>query len=149
MTPLGAALATVAVGLALALQPAMNAEVARRIGSGVGGVIFSLAISVAVMCVWAAITRPTAQVSALTSAPWWIWFSGAIGAVFLLTGLSATPAIGAAGFFLCLIVGQLAGSALADHFGMVGLAERPLTWRRLFGIALVATGALIAVRERG
>ncbi|MEL6463653.1 MAG: DMT family transporter [Pseudomonadota bacterium] len=149
MTPLGAVVATVTIGLALALQPAMNAEVARRIGSGIGGVMFSLSVSVVVIVAWALITRPTIQPAALAAAPWWIWFSGLIGALFLLTGLSATPAIGAAGFFLCLIVGQLTGSAIADHFGMVGLSERPLTWQRMFGIALVAIGALIAVRERG
>ncbi|MEM8823368.1 MAG: DMT family transporter [Pseudomonadota bacterium] len=143
LTKTTAILMTVGIGLILALQPAINAEVARRLGSGTGAVMFSLLISVAVMVAYLGLTRPTANVAALPTAPWWIWASGVIGALFLLTGLTATPVIGATLFFLFLIVGQVTGAAIADHFGLVGLEPQQISPKRILGIACVIVGAII------
>lgn len=139
---------TVALGSFVALQPAINAEVARRLENGIGATFFSLSVSFAVMTVYLLISRPAVTMSGIAAAPWWIWMSGLIGVAFLFGGLTLTPVLGAALFFCFLVVGQIFGSAMADHFGLVGLSVTTVSPVRLIGLALVVAGAAIVALER-
>ena len=78
--------------------------------------------------------------------PWWIFLAGFIGALFVAGGVVIAPVIGAQLFFVTMIGGQLLGATLADHFGLFGLAVRPLSLERALGLALVLSGALLVQR---
>ncbi len=46
-----------------------------------------------------------------------------------------------------VIAGQLAFSVVLDRLGVLGLPERALTWKRVLGIALLALGTVLILRE--
>ena len=78
--------------------------------------------------------------------PWWIFLAGFIGALFVAGGVVIAPVTGAPALLRPVIAGQLLGATLADHFGLFGLAVRPLSLERALGLALVLAGALLVQR---
>ena len=78
--------------------------------------------------------------------PWWVYLAGFVGTIFVAGGVVIAPVTGALLFFACVIAGQLIGATLADHFGLFGVALRPVSPARLAGIALVLGGAILAQR---
>jgi bacterial/archaeal transporter family-2 protein len=80
--------------------------------------------------------------------PWWYWIGGGgMGVVVVLTITVVTPRIGAAATIGLLIAGQLAMGSAIDRYGWFGVEKVPLTWARGLGIALLAVGALLALRR--
>jgi transporter family-2 protein len=63
------------------------------------------------------------------------------------TTLIAVRELGAGGVTAAVIAGQLALSVVLDRLGVLGLDERAITWEKLLGIALLALGTLLIVRE--
>jgi transporter family-2 protein len=55
--------------------------------------------------------------------------------------------LGAGGVTAAIIAGQLALSVVLDRAGVLGLEERAITWEKLLGIALLAAGTVLIVRD--
>jgi transporter family-2 protein len=70
-----------------------------------------------------------------------------MGVVVVLTITIVTPRIGAAATIGLLIAGQLAMGTAIDRYGWFGVEKVPLTSARGVGIALLAVGALLALRR--
>ena len=78
--------------------------------------------------------------------PWYALGAGAFGLV-LITAISYTiPRLGAAATITLIVAGQLMVALLLDHFGLLGMAVRPLQLPRLVGIAVVFAGVWLMVR---
>ena len=77
--------------------------------------------------------------------PPWLWLGGLIGAVFVFSGTLLVPRLGAAGMICLIVAGQLVGSVLVDHFGVLS-QPRPIDAMRIVGAVLVGIGALLVVR---
>ncbi len=147
MASLGYMAAAVVLGMLVAIQPLMNGVVARAIGSTYGAATISILVAALGAIAMAAITGVgEMNRTTLATVPWWIFLAGFIGTVFVAGGVVIAPVIGGLLFFACVIAGQLAGATLADHFGLFGLALRPISLERLIGIALVLGGVLVAQR---
>jgi len=137
-------LAAMLVGILISAQPPLNAVLASHIGSSIGATIIS--IFVALICMLAIsvvfgageLTRQT-----LSSVPWWAFLAGAIGAIFVASGVVITPVTGALVYFVCLIAGQLIGATLVDQYGALGLNVREISIPRMIGVALVIAGAVL------
>ncbi len=139
-------LLAVVTGALLPLQALINA----RLGQQTSGALFAsfasfligtIAIGIALL-----VTRtslPTwQQASAL---PLWAWLGGVIGAVFVVSATVLVPRLGAAALICLAVFGQLVGSLLLDHYGVLH-APKPADAVRIAGAALVAVGALMVVR---
>jgi len=79
--------------------------------------------------------------------PWWVFLGGFIGTLFVGGGVVIAPVTGALVFVACVVAGQLIGATVADHFGLFGIEVRAVTPLRLVGLALVAAGAILALRS--
>jgi transporter family-2 protein len=55
--------------------------------------------------------------------------------------------LGAGGVVAATIAGQLAVSVVVDHLGILGVAKQPVTAARIAGVALLAAGTYLVVRE--
>ena len=53
------------------------------------------------------------------------------------------PRLGAATVLALIVVGQMLGSLAFDHFGLLGLAQHPVSPIRLAGAALLILGAVL------
>ncbi|MET0329316.1 MAG: DMT family transporter [Luteimonas sp.] len=136
----------VLVGMLLPLQALLNA----RVGAMTHGALFASFLSFAVgtlaLALLLLVTRtPLPSLRTLGTLPPWLWLGGLIGALFVFCGTLLVPRLGAAGMICLVVAGQLTGSLLLDHFGVLS-QPRPVDALRLAGAVLVAIGALLVVR---
>jgi bacterial/archaeal transporter family-2 protein len=83
-----------------------------------------------------------------TTPPWYYWALGGVGgATIVLVTLITVRELGAGGTTAAVIAGQLALSVVLDRAGVLGLDERAITWEKLLGIAMLAAGTVLIVRE--
>lgn len=136
----------VLVGMLLPLQALLNA----RVGTLTQGALFASFLSFTVgtlaLGLLLLVTRtPLPSLRTLGALPPWLWLGGLIGALFVFCGTLLVPRLGAAGMICLVVAGQLTGSLLLDHFGVLS-QPRPVDAMRLAGALLVAIGALLVVR---
>ncbi len=78
---------------------------------------------------------------------WYYLTGGVLGAIYVTSALATVRLLGAGGVTAATITGQLTAAVVIDRLGVLGLDERPLSAGRLLGIALLALGTYLVVRE--
>jgi bacterial/archaeal transporter family-2 protein len=136
---------TFVAGAVAALQPPINASLARRTGSLEAATI-SFAVGFVIILVLALLVGRGSFVAA-KAAPWWQFAGGLIGATFVFFNLVLVTNLGAAGLLAGSIAGQLAGGLAIDHFGLFGLPANPVTTVRVLGVALLVAGAALVLKR--
>ncbi|WEF11509.1 DMT family transporter [Pectobacterium actinidiae] len=141
LLPLGIA---VLAGSIVPFQAASNAALGRSLGHPLWATLASLLVSICVLLpiLFAARIPAPAMGSALQGL-WWIWLGGVAGVAYITAALLLTPRLGASGFIVCVIAGQVVASLIIDHFGLMGLAVKPATLGRIAGVALIVLGMLV------
>jgi uncharacterized membrane protein YdcZ (DUF606 family) len=76
-------------------------------------------------------------------APRWIWIGGIVGVVYITGALMLAPKLGAAGFIMAVIAGQMLASIIIDQWSLVGLPQQPVSWSRLAGLGLIFLGLIV------
>jgi transporter family-2 protein len=56
-------------------------------------------------------------------------------------------ALGAGGLTAATIAGQLAVAMVVDHYGWLGVERSPITVVKLAGLALLAAGTYLVIRD--
>ncbi|MDP5309021.1 DMT family transporter [Paracoccus spongiarum] len=139
-----ALLTAVFAGAVIPMQAGANAMLARALGHPLWAALVSLALSAVLLVpVLLALRVPLPQLAALAGQPRWIWLGGAAGAIYVTAAVIMAPRLGAAGFMLALIAGQILAAMLIDQLGAVGFQRRPLDTPRLIGAGLVLAGVLV------
>ncbi len=133
------------VGIIAALQPPVNAALARRTG-GLEATAVSFAIGTAIL-IAAALLVGQGSLTAVRHAPAWQLSGGLIGALFVWATVILVPKLGAAGLLAGIIGGQLAGGVLIDRFGWFGLPQVGLTWPKALGLLFLVVGGMLVVRR--
>ena len=80
----------------------------------------------------------------LAGAPLWSWIGGALGALYVLCALVATPRLGATRAAAAIIAGQLVASVLLDQFGVLH-DRRPASLQTIGGVLLLSLGAALVL----
>ncbi len=140
-----ALLLSAAAGMLVAMQPPINSKLGHAAGTFAAATI-SFMVGTAALFVVAAFSGGT-HLEGLRGVPWWYFAGGLIGAVFVASSLVTVRTLGAGGVVAATIAGQLAGSVVIDHFGLIGLDKQPMTVAKLVGIVLLATGVFLIVRD--
>ena len=86
---------------------------------------------------------PFPPLSKLQSLPPYIWIGGILGAIFVTSVIIVIPKLGITLFLGFLILGQLGFSLVIDHFGLFGLREISISWTRIVGVLMIASGAFL------
>jgi transporter family-2 protein len=143
-----AVVATMAAGGLVAAQAPVNNILSKKVGTfGAVGVNF-LVGTVLVLVVTFAFAGGIRNVEGVDSPAWYYWvFGGLAGVAIVLTTLVTVRELGAGGVTAATIAGQLTLSVVLDRLGVLGLEERAITWDKLLGIALLAAGTVLVVRD--
>ena len=137
----------VLAGVSIVVQQVLNANLRAALNSAPWSGVISYFLGLACMAVLAlALRDPIPAASAAARIPWWAWCGGLFGAVFIGLAIVLVPQLGAATFIALLVAGQMLASVTADHFGWIGLAQRPLDWPRAAGVALLIGGVILIRR---
>lgn len=142
-----AVMLTAVVGGAVALQAPINSGLGRSIGTFQSALV-SFAIGTLLLLAIVSLTsdglspiRDTANVT------WYYLIGGALGVAYVSTVLVTVRTLGAGGLVAATIAGQLAMSVVIDQLGILGVARQPITATKLAGVALLALGTYLVVRE--
>jgi transporter family-2 protein len=133
-------------GVAVAVQPSINARLAQRVGAFESSLV-SFAVGTLAMLVIVIVSGRGGSLRAVAGAPWWELSGGLFGAFFVTLTILLVPRLGTTALMAAIIAGQLTMGALLDHFGAFGLRHIPFSPLRLAGICLLAAGALLIVRR--
>lgn len=142
-----AVLATVAAGGIVAAQAPVNNVLSKKVGT-FGAVSVNFLVGTALVLVITFAFAGGVQDEGGASPAWYYWlFGGLAGVAIVLTTLLTVRELGAGGVTAATIAGQLTLSVVLDRLGVLGLEERAITWDKLLGIALLAAGTVLVVRD--
>jgi len=135
------------IGGALALQAPLNSMLGRSVGS-LQATVVAFAVGLAALLAVSAFAGGLSGIADAGHAPWWALVGGGvISAVYVASIVWTVRALGAGGLTAATITGQFAVAMVVDHFGWLGVERQPVTVARLAGLALVATGTWLIVRD--
>lgn len=137
-------LAAVVSGAVVPFQAGANAALGRTLGHPLWGTAISLCVSFA--CILPVMLLARVEMPALSNlaqAPRWIWIGGIVGVVYITGALVLAPKLGAAGFITAAIAGQMLASVVIDHWGLVGLPQKPVSLPRFAGLGLIILGLIV------
>jgi bacterial/archaeal transporter family-2 protein len=134
----------VSAGVSLVVQQALNSNLRTALNSAVWSGFMSYFTGVICMVAFALFFQePVPSVAAAARIPWFAWSGGMFGAIFIGLGIFLVPKLGAATFFALLIAGQMLGSVVFDHFGLLGVPVHPVSAVRIIGAALLVGGVVL------
>ncbi|MEM7677095.1 MAG: DMT family transporter [Myxococcota bacterium] len=136
--------AAVACGLILPLQPGINAHLRTYLDSPISAAFVSFFVGSAVLAVLTALVAwpSSTTIARALEAPWWAWTGGLIGATVVSLSVVLAPRLGATLLVGAIVTGQLIGSLVIDHFGLVGFAVVPISPVRALGVVLLVAGVV-------
>jgi transporter family-2 protein len=140
-------LLAVAAGVSIVVQQVLNSNLRTSLNSAAWSGFMSYFVGVVCMALLAlALRDPLPSASVAARIPWWAWSGGLFGAIFIGLAILLVPQLGAATFIALLVTGQMLASVTFDHFGWLGLAQRPIDVPRLIGVALLIGGVILIRR---
>jgi transporter family-2 protein len=142
-----AVMATAVAGGLVAMQAPINSGLGKAVGS-LPAASFSFAIGlVALVGITFLSGEGFGQLGEIGGLSWYYLIGGLLGAVYVTTVLISVRTLGAGGVTAATIAGQLSMSVLVDQLGILGLAQKQLTPGRVIGVALLAAGVFLIVRD--
>lgn len=130
-------------GAAVGLQSPLAGSMAQRVGGTASSFIVHL--SGAVFSGIFLILRGGEKISEWRSLPWYMLTAGIFGLILYQTIGITLPRLGSTMMIVLIIIGQLVIGAVIDHFGLMGMVQRPIDLTRVLGIgALILGGYLIS-----
>jgi transporter family-2 protein len=143
---LAAVVLTAATGALLALQAPVNS----RLGKGLGtlqATTVSFGIGLLVLLLVTTLAGGFGSLGRAGRLPWWCFVGGVLGAAYVASVLVTVRTLGVGGVTAATIGGQMAAAIVIDRFGIAGVTKHPITFPRVAGIALLAAGVLLVVRD--
>jgi bacterial/archaeal transporter family-2 protein len=137
----------VIAGVAGSVQVAVMAKLGDRVGV-FGALAWAAALTA--LLAFAVLLVAKQSLSPFVEAarqPVWLW-SGAVMSVIIVLAITvAGPRIGVIATVSVLLAGQFAAGAAIDHYGLLGVERAPISWVRVFGIALLGAGAVLTLKR--
>jgi bacterial/archaeal transporter family-2 protein len=142
-----AAVLATAIGAGIAMQAPLNSQLGRTVG-GLQASMFALAVSFVCLTTLVVITGGLGGLGRLDEPPLYVVFGGGVlGAIYVGSIVFTVRELGATGLTAATISGQLVFALVMDNFGWLGLTKSPVTTAKLAGVALLAAGTWLVIRD--
>ncbi|MSQ34043.1 MAG: DMT family transporter [Dehalococcoidia bacterium] len=135
----------VLVGAGVALQATINSALSRTTGA-LEATFVSVTVTLILIGTLLLVGLSSGHLGQVASAPRYLLVGGILGGAFLISAVLLVPKVGAVSFLTSVVVGQLAGALVLDHFGVLGLPRIPLSLPRVLGILLLLAGMRLVFR---
>lgn len=132
-------------GAAIAIQPPINARLAEKTGFLQASTI-SFAVGTMVLLILSLLSRQ-GSFKRVFEAEWWQVTGGLYGAFLVTMVMIAVPRIGVTAMLGLTIVSQLAAGVVMDHYGLLGMPQIPVDFKRMLGIALLLVGVYLVMKR--
>ena len=140
-------LLAILAGAMIPTQAATNNKMAVVVDSPILAAFISFIIGTAALFVYViASGTPIGNLASVRDAPPIAWIGGLLGAFFVAMTVVLAPRLGVAMTFSLIIAGQMLVTLVIDHFGLLGVDVRPISWARFAGILLISGGVVLIRR---
>lgn len=134
----------IVAGMAMPTQATVNSRLAESVSSPVLAAFISFAVGTVALFGYILLTGiPLSQLANSKNAPTVAWIGGFLGAFFVAVMATVVPKIGVALTFSLAIGGQMLVTLLIDHFGWLGVPEKPINMWRVLGAAFITVGVIL------
>lgn len=129
-------------GASLACQPGVNGFLAKRLHHPIQASVISFGTGFLILLVLSIAMGqfPPKVEGVWRDIPWWAWTGGLIGTFMVTTSLIFGPRIGAVGWLGLVMTGQMIGSVVLDHYGLIGYPQLRINPLRIGGVLLLCAG---------
>lgn len=125
-------------------QAVVNSRLANSVDNPVLAAFISFAVGTIALFVYILLTDvPLNNLAAAKNAPYIAWIGGFLGAFFVSAMATIVPRVGVALAFSLAIGGQMLVTLLIDHFGWLGVPEKPINSARVLGAAMITIGVIM------
>ncbi len=126
MSPLSAVLCAFSAGSLLSLGGAANARLGGSLRSAVAAATINFLVGAATLSLLLALGGFRADTLArLAEVPPWALCSGMLGAFYVTLSTLVIPRLGLTATTMTVVFSQLIGSLMIDHWGWLGVPQRP------------------------
>ncbi len=148
--------AAVLVGIMVAVQSRINAELAHYVGSGL--VAAAISFGTGLVLAWAILASRAPLRTALAALPgilrsgrlkWWHVLGGLGGAWLVTTQGLVVPSVGVTVFTVGVVAGQVSGSLLVDRAGLSPAGRLPVNARRVLAAGVALTAVFVSGLHAG
>ena len=134
-------------GMAMPTQAVINSKLADSTGNPILAAFISFAVGTVALFLYILLTGiPLSDLATAKNAPPVAWIGGFLGAFFVSVMATIVPRTGVALTFSIAVAGQMLITLLIDHFGWLGVAEKPINLMRVLGAVLI-TGGVVLIRR--
>lgn len=135
------------VGAFLPLQVGVNTKLGEAVGSPLLSALISFSVGTIALLSYILITGiPLANAANAKNASPIAWTGGLLGAFFVASSIILLDKLGAAMTISLIIAGQMLMSLIMDHFGLLGMDVKPISFGRVAGVVLVVAGVILIRR---
>ena len=132
-------------GVAVAIQPSINARLAQKTGFLEAATISFAVGTMALLLI--SLVSGQGSFRRIVEVPWWQLSGGLFGAFFVTMTIVGVPRIGTTAVLALTIASQLTAGMVMDHYGVFGMRGIPVDAKRIIGIALLLIGVFLVCKR--
>jgi len=132
-------------GIAVAIQPSINARLAQKTGFLEAATISFAVGTLALLLV--SLLSGQGSFRRIVEVPWWQLSGGLFGAFFVTMTIVGVPRIGTTAVLALTIASQLMAGMVMDHYGVFGMRGIPVDGKRIVGVALLLIGVFLVCKR--
>ncbi len=131
-------------GAVLPIQAALNGKMGKAVGDPVYAALISFVIGSVGLLAYVLISKTQlSSISEATQVNWTVWMAGILGAFYVACVIILAPKLGVALTFGLVVTGQLGVSLIIDHYGLIGIPIREISWQKILGILMIIAGVVV------
>lgn len=131
-------------GVAVGIQSPMAGAMGQKVGGTASSFIVHL--SGAILSGVFLFVKGGEKIRDWHTLPWYMLFAGIFGLILYQTISVTLPRLGSTMMITLVIIGQLLTGMVIDHFGLMGVAVRPIDLSRILGLVVLLAGGYLISR---
>ena len=138
----------IGVGIAMALQTALNAQLREYLYSPLQAALLSFlvgTIALVVLVFFQSGQKPSLE--SLMHIPWFLWLGGFLGVYAITSSIFTVPKLGFLTLSGLIIFGQIVMSMLLDQLGWLGIEKTAISWQRFLGAMIIFLGVMFTLQR--
>jgi len=141
-------LAAIVVGVSLASQAGVNAQLKVALHSPIQAAFASFLVGTLVLgLILCAQRAPWLPLREVANVPWWAWLGGFLGAFNIALSIYLAPKLGAVALAVAVVCGQVIASLFNDQHGWLGYPKLELTPNRIIGALFLVVGVIMVAKK--
>ena len=134
-------------GAMMPTQAATNNKMAVVVESPILAALLSFLVGTIALFAYALLTGESiSNLGLAKNAPPIAWVGGLLGAFFVAAAVTLVPRLGVAMTFSLIIAGPMIVTLIIDHFGLLGVPVKEISFARIAGILLITSGVILIRR---